>query len=38
LHVAGQQFTAQRMVRQYATEHYVPAITGQLSGDDPPTA
>ncbi len=38
LRVAGQQFTAQRMVRQYATEHYVPAITEQLSGDDPPTA
>jgi starch phosphorylase len=38
LRVAGQQFTAQRMVRRYATEHYVPAITGQLAGDDPPTA
>jgi starch phosphorylase len=38
LRVAGQQFTAQRMVRQYATDHYVPAITGQLPGDDPPTA
>ncbi len=38
LRVAGQHFTAQRMVRQYATERYVPAITGQLPGDDPPTA
>ena len=38
LRVAGQRFTAQRMVRRYATEHYVPAITRQLGADDPPTA
>ena len=36
--VAGQRFTARRMVRQYVTEHYVPAIKGQGPGDDPPTA
>ena len=36
--VAGQRFTARRMVRQYVTEHYVPAIKGQAPGDDPPTA
>ena len=33
-----QQFTADRMVRQYVVEHYVPAIRRQISGDDPPTA
>ena len=38
LRVAGRHFTAQRMVRQYVTEYYVPAITGQLPGDDPPAA
>jgi starch phosphorylase len=32
------QFTADRMVRQYVAEHYVPAIRRELSGDDPPTA
>ena len=31
--VAGQHFTAQRMVRQYVTEHYVPAITGQPAAE-----
>jgi len=36
--VAGQRFTARRMVQQYVTEHYVPAIEGRLPGDDPPTA
>jgi starch phosphorylase len=38
LRVAGQHFTARRMVRQYVTECYAPAIKGQLPGDDPPTA
>jgi len=38
LRVAGRHFTAQRMVRQYVTEYYVPAIKGQLPGDDPPAA
>jgi glycogen phosphorylase len=33
-----QRFTADRMVRQYVAEHYVPAIRRELSGDDPPTA
>jgi len=37
MHVAGARFTAQRMVRQYVTEYYEPAIRGQMS-DDPPTA
>ncbi len=38
LRVAGERFTAQRMVRQYVTEYYVPSIRDPLSGDDPPTA
>jgi len=38
LRVAGQRFTAQRMVREYATDYYVPAMRGDLSPDDAPTA
>jgi len=37
MHTAGARFTAQRMVRQYVTEYYEPAIRGQMP-DDPPTA
>jgi starch phosphorylase len=37
MHAAGERFTAQRMVRQYVTEYYEPAIRGQMP-DDPPTA
>ena len=36
LRVAGQRFTATRMLREYVAEHYVPAIEGRLPGDDPP--
>ncbi|PYO44360.1 MAG: hypothetical protein DMD33_03125 [Gemmatimonadetes bacterium] len=35
---AGARFTAQRMVRQYVTEYYVPAIRGEPPADGPPTA
>jgi len=38
LRVAGQRFTAQRMVREYVTDYYAPAMRGDLSPDDPPTA
>jgi starch phosphorylase len=40
IRVAGQRFDAQRMVREYVTEYFVPAIRGELPspGDDPPTA
>src|SRR5437899_2268845 len=38
LRVAGGHFTAWRMVQQYVTDYYVPAIQGQLAGDDPPAA
>jgi starch phosphorylase len=37
MHIAGARFSAQRMVRQYLTEYYVPAIRGEMP-DDPPTA
>ena len=35
---AGARFTAQRMVRQYVTEYYLPAMRGEQPADDPPTA
>jgi starch phosphorylase len=38
LRTAGARFTAQRMVRQYVTEYYLPALRGELPADDPPTA
>jgi len=38
LRLAGSRFTARRMVREYVQEYYAPAIHGEASGDDPPTA
>ena len=38
MRVAGQQFTARRMVEQYAKGYYAPSIVGDLLPDDPPTA
>ena len=40
IRVAGQRFNAQRMVREYAAEYFIPAVRGELPspGDDPPTA
>jgi starch phosphorylase len=38
LRAAGARFSAQRMVREYLTEYYVPAMRGESPGDDPPTA
>ncbi|HMH83526.1 MAG TPA: alpha-glucan family phosphorylase [Gemmatimonadales bacterium] len=38
LRMAGARFTARRMVRQYLTEYYVPAMRGDSPADDPPTA
>ena len=32
------RFTARRMVQDYVQEYYAPAIRGEPSGDDPPTA
>jgi starch phosphorylase len=36
--VAGQQFTARRMVEQYARAYYAPSILGDSLPDDPPIA
>src|SRR6266700_3786676 len=38
LRTAGARFTAQRMVRQYVSEYYLPAMRGDQPADDPPTA
>ncbi len=38
LRVAGERFTARRMLQQYVNEYYVPAIRGAPRGDHPPTA
>jgi starch phosphorylase len=38
LRTAGARFTAQRMVREYVTEYYLPAMRGEQPADDPPTA
>ena len=38
MRVAGQQFTARRMLQNYADHYYAPAMRGDLQGDDPPTA
>ena len=32
------RFTARRMVQNYVQEYYAPAIRGETTGDDPPTA
>ncbi len=37
IHVAGSRFTARRMVRQYVTDRYLPAMRGEDRGDAPPT-
>jgi len=36
LRVAGQRFTTNRMVREYAERFYIPAVQGLSEGDDPP--
>jgi starch phosphorylase len=38
IRVAGQQFTARRMVEQYARAFYAPSILGDALPDDPPIA
>jgi starch phosphorylase len=38
IYVAGRKFTTRRMVQEYATEYYVPAMRGEPPTDDPPTA
>lgn len=36
--VAGQRFTARRMLQEYATQFYVPAMCGRAVPDEPPVA
>jgi starch phosphorylase len=38
LRLAGGRFTARRMMQEYVQEYYAPAMSGEASGDDPPTA
>ena len=38
IRVAGQQFTARRMVEEYARAYYAPSVLGDMLPDDPPTA
>ena len=38
LRVAGQQFTARRMVMEYVRQSYGAAMRGDGTPDDPPTA
>ncbi len=38
IRLSGSRFTARRMVQDYVQEYYAPAIRGEASGDDPPTA
>ena len=36
LRIAGRQFSARRMVEEYVTTDYAPAMAGPTDGDDPP--
>ena len=36
IRVAGAQFSARRMVRDYVEKYYIPAIRGRATPDDPP--
>jgi starch phosphorylase len=36
--IAGRFFTTRRMLQQYATDYYAPALRGQAPPGDPPTA
>jgi len=38
LRVSGSFFTARRMLQEYVTKYYVPAVLGDPTADDPPTA
>ena len=38
MRVAGQKFTARRMVEEYVGKYYVPSMNGDATPDDPPTA
>ena len=38
LWVAGREFTTERMLHEYVTGYYAPALRGETAGDEPPTA
>ncbi len=38
MRLAGARFTARRMLQEYVQEYYAPAVRGEASSDDPPTA
>jgi len=38
MRVAGEKFTARRMVEEYVEKYYVPSMNGDATADDPPTA
>ena len=38
MRVAGEHFTARRMLVDYVEKYYVPSMTGSDTPDDPPTA
>ena len=38
MRVAGEKFTARRMVEEYVEKYYVPSMNGDAIPDDPPTA
>ena len=38
LRVSGSFFTARRMLQEYVTRYYAPAVRGDATVDDPPTA
>jgi hypothetical protein len=38
MRVAGEKFTARRMVEEYVEKYYVPSMNGDATPDDPPTA
>jgi starch phosphorylase len=38
LRMAGQRFTSRRMLQDYVTQYYSPAMRGEMQMDDPPVA
>ncbi len=38
MRVAGERFTARRMLEEYVESYYVPSMTPASTADDPPTA
>jgi starch phosphorylase len=38
IRASGSFFTARRMLQEYVSKYYAPAVGGDPSSDDPPTA